>query len=242
MHVIPTSRDLPDLNGFAAAAEHALTSPAATIAACAEAVRTLIDRDPDKAKQFLAHLEDASYGLARTIKKFLLYLEWSSRMSRDPARADLAVEGRRALEAVSSRFPSRSAGIRASIPEHPVSVQGPGDRIRIGIEEILENAILYSDPPSEVALRIGEAGLEQVVEICDEGIGVAPEDRAHVVAPFYRTSAARTRLRSGAGLGLALADLAARSAGGRVEIGDGPPGRTRVLLILGSAQTDADIW
>jgi len=71
-----------------------------------------------------------------------------------------------------------------------------------------------------------------VLEVRDDGPGIAPADQAHVFDRFYRGDPAHTR--GGAGLGLALARAIVQVHGGRITL-ESTPGRGtcfRVLLPL----------
>jgi len=71
-----------------------------------------------------------------------------------------------------------------------------------------------------------------VIEIADEGPGIAPEYQAKIFERFYRIDKARSRAEGGAGLGLAIAKLSVEQLGGRIalfsEVGKGS--RFQVLL------------
>ena len=73
---------------------------------------------------------------------------------------------------------------------------------------------------------------EAVVEISDNGTGIAPEHRAHVFDPFFTTKPAGT----GTGLGLAVSYRIVTAHGGRIEIGPNNGRGTKVRVIL-PAQT-----
>jgi len=78
--------------------------------------------------------------------------------------------------------------------------------LRRVIDNLLDNAHKYSDaPPSEIALRAARAGDKIVIEVRDQGGGIAPDDLKRVFEPFFRADPSRTRTTGGLGLGLALA-------------------------------------
>jgi len=67
-----------------------------------------------------------------------------------------------------------------------------------------------------------------VVEVEDDGRGIAPEDLAQLVAPFFTTR----RGRGGTGLGLTLAQGIVRAHGGRLEFSSGVGRGTTVRVSL----------
>jgi two-component system sensor histidine kinase PfeS len=73
------------------------------------------------------------------------------------------------------------------------------------IENVLRNALKYSQAPNVVNIKYNPSNTEQhIIEIIDNGIGISPQELSHIFKPFYRTDKARSRKAGGAGLGLAL--------------------------------------
>jgi signal transduction histidine kinase len=64
-------------------------------------------------------------------------------------------------------------------------------------------------------------GIATVIAVADDGPGIPVEARTKVFDPFYTTKAPGT----GTGLGLAVCKHLVATAGGSIEIGDGPNGR-----------------
>jgi signal transduction histidine kinase len=79
---------------------------------------------------------------------------------------------------------------------------------------LVDNACRYA--ATEVVIAVGGAGASVVYEVSDDGPGVAEDERERIFEPAVRGSAG-TALRSGTGLGLALARRLADAAGGSVE-------------------------
>jgi signal transduction histidine kinase len=72
-----------------------------------------------------------------------------------------------------------------------------------------------------IAARPAPGGIATLITVTDEGPGVPASDRARVFDPFFTTKAAGT----GTGLGLAVCKHLVATAGGSIEVGDGPGGR-----------------
>ncbi|MBY0566070.1 MAG: hypothetical protein K2P70_02070 [Hyphomonadaceae bacterium] len=64
---------------------------------------------------------------------------------------------------------------------------------------------------------------EAVVDVTDEGPGVAPDQLERLAAPFFRADEARSSETGGAGLGLAIAQAIAEAHGGRLEFANRTP-------------------
>jgi signal transduction histidine kinase len=83
----------------------------------------------------------------------------------------------------------------------------------------VDNALKYG-AVARVSVRVD--GPDAVIEVGDDGPGVAPEEREKVFRPFARGETAGQQA-AGAGLGLSAAREIARAHGGDVEIRDGRP-------------------
>ncbi len=96
---------------------------------------------------------------------------------------------------------------------------GDADQLARLFLNLLDNAIKYTPEGGLISLR----GLKAdqggaVVEVSDNGPGIAAEHHTHLFDRFYRTDRARARKDGGSGLGLAIASFIAQAHGGRIEI------------------------
>ena len=80
------------------------------------------------------------------------------------------------------------------------------DRLRIGqvIQNLIINAVNYSDPDSEVILRFIDVDSNILVEVEDNGPGINEKDAARLFERFYRVDKSRARNEGGTGLGLSI--------------------------------------
>ena len=105
-------------------------------------------------------------------------------------------------------------------------VRARGHRQLLGrvLDNLLENAILYSKdrPQVTVELGVGE-GARPFVRVTDSGVGMTPEIAERVFTKGYRGDASGSR--SGSGLGLWLSRRAADEMGAHLELEATLPGR-----------------
>jgi two-component system phosphate regulon sensor histidine kinase PhoR len=87
---------------------------------------------------------------------------------------------------------------------------------------LLQNAVAYSPPGTPVALRARPGDGGTVIEVADQGPGIAPEHLPRLFERFYRVDAARTREVGGTGLGLAIVKHIALAHRGRVSVESAP--------------------
>jgi signal transduction histidine kinase len=105
------------------------------------------------------------------------------------------------------------------------------NRPQIGraLVNLLSNAERYAAGGIEVTL--GTDGDEAVLEVHDDGPGIAVDDRERVFDRFTRLDAARSRDRGGTGLGLPLAREIVAAHGGRLHVGHSERGARLVMRL-----------
>lgn len=123
----------------------------------------------------------------------------------------------------------------------PVTVEGSvslpvlGDATALArvVTNLVENATRHAR--SRVVVRLGDDGDEAVLDVLDDGPGIALAERIRVFERFTRLDSARTRDDGGTGLGLAIVATAVTQHGGDVAVLDGDGGsgaRLQVRLPL----------
>ncbi len=93
------------------------------------------------------------------------------------------------------------------------------ERLRQVIVNLLQNAIRHSPPGGEIRLDAYPVGDDVVIEVADDGPGIAPEDRERV---FERFARGRVTASGGTGIGLAIVRWAVDLHGGHISVVDTP--------------------
>lgn len=83
---------------------------------------------------------------------------------------------------------------------------------------LLSNAINYSPEDAEVTVKVYLKADECIVEIIDQGIGIAPEETTRIFERFYRVDKARSRDSGGTGLGLAIVKHIIEVFNGEIDV------------------------
>jgi two-component system osmolarity sensor histidine kinase EnvZ len=103
------------------------------------------------------------------------------------------------------------------------------DAFRRLLFNLVSNAARHGD---SMAISAHHEGRWLVVNVDDDGPGIAPEHREEVFKPFVRLDEARNQDEGGSGLGLSIARDIARAHGGDVILGDSPLGGLRATVRL----------
>ena len=90
-------------------------------------------------------------------------------------------------------------------------------RLREVIDNLLDNAVKYSNQKGEICLGGEQRNGEVVLSVRDNGAGISREDLPRIFERFYRADKARSRELGGTGLGLSIVKHIAQLHGGRVE-------------------------
>jgi two-component system, OmpR family, sensor histidine kinase BaeS len=98
------------------------------------------------------------------------------------------------------------------------SVDGDPERLVQVVDNLLGNALRYTDPGGIVRVSLIRAERESVIEVADSGIGIPTEALDHVFDRFWRAPGARERAPEGSGVGLALVRDLVLAHGGRVSV------------------------
>ncbi|MBZ4418444.1 MASE1 domain-containing protein [Myxococcus sp. RHSTA-1-4] len=131
------------------------------------------------------------------------------------------------VRSISTSFPRLGTSHVLDLQTGGCEVWVLGDRLRL--EEVLltllENAVKYSPEGGTIRMTLGMAGDEVQVAVSDPGVGIPPEQRAHVFDRYFRGSNTPVQSYGGLGLGLYLCRNILESHGGRIwvdsEVGQG---------------------
>ena len=141
-------------------------------------------------------------------------------LSRDDQAAGRAGAGeprRRGRQAV-DRVRRRAPYLKFDIQLEPWYLEGDPAALERAVTNLLDNAAKWSPENGTVTVRLSDG----LLQVADQGPGIAEEDLPHVFERFYRSTEARTM--PGSGLGLAIVRQAAENHGGRVAAARAPSG------------------
>jgi two-component system, OmpR family, sensor histidine kinase KdpD len=132
------------------------------------------------------------------------------------------------ISSVVERLRPRLAGrtlrehVRGDVPAVPMDVM----QIDQVLTNLIENAIRFSPPGSEITISAVHWQDMVEVKVSDRGPGITEDERARVFQEFYRKDVGTGR--SGTGLGLAIAQAIIAAHGGSMWIEETPGGGATV--------------
>jgi len=96
----------------------------------------------------------------------------------------------------------------------PLCVVANADALARLLWILIDNAVKHTASPGEISVRLSCAADRALIEVVDQGPGIAPADLPRIFDRFFQADQARAS--EGAGLGLAIAQWIAQTHGGRL--------------------------
>lgn len=114
---------------------------------------------------------------------------------------------------------ARERGLQLQLDRREVPpVLGDFYRLVQVLENLVTNAMKFTEPGGRIEVRITEEDSMGVLEVRDTGVGVPAEERERLFERLYRSPAAVAAQTRGAGLGLSIVEAIVAAHGGRVEL------------------------
>lgn len=108
-----------------------------------------------------------------------------------------------------------------TLPGHSTKASGHARRVREVLINLLSNAIKYNRSPGWVRVTLGEENDRIWLSVADSGVGLTPEQMAHLFEPFNRLGAENAQS-EGHGLGLCVARSLVEAMGGDLSVESTP--------------------
>jgi two-component system, OmpR family, phosphate regulon sensor histidine kinase PhoR len=208
---------------FIANAGHELKTPLATLIGFIETLLGPAKDDPEARERFLSIMRVEAQRMARLVDdlRSLTRIEQSEHVPPS-GRVVLGPLIQHVAAAMELRAGERGMRIRLDLAPDMPEVQGERDELAQLFQNLLDNAIKYGRPQSEIVVT-GETGTAApgplvAVAVTDHGEGIPAEHLPRLTERFYRVDTGRSRELGGTGLGLAIVKHIVNRHRGRLEI------------------------
>ena len=224
---------------FVANASHELKTPLASIKACVE---TLLDGaidDPEHRTRFLTVVNDQADRLDKLVRDLLALTRIESEgVKRNLAPLDACAVVAACVERHRQAAVRKQMALVVEIPDSPVQVLGDDESLEQILDNLLDNALNYTNAGGTVTVRLREGGATCLLEVEDTGIGIPHSQIARIFERFYRVDRARSRELGGTGLGLSIVKHLVQSLGGTVNVSSWLGRGSRFTVSLRAAPAD----
>jgi signal transduction histidine kinase len=207
------------LRHFVADVSHQLKSPLTSIQGFAQAIQDGTAADEETRKKAAGIIVDESKRMIRQVNELLeLSRMQAGQIKLSQEDVNLREVLIQCLEIYALRLEEKKIVLKNNL-QFSGSVRGDADRLEDVFSNLLDNAIKNTPAGGEIRITARKTQSNEVqILVADSGPGIPPEQIAHVFDRFQPAS----ELRTGFGLGLAIAKEIVLAHGGRIEVSSRP--------------------
>ncbi len=137
----------------------------------------------------------------------------------------------KAIETASPLLEKRMQRLSISVPHTGLLVDADPTRLAQVFQNLVTNAAKYSEPKSLVELRARREGEQIVVEVHDDGMGIAPELLPRLFELFVQGERTIDRAEGGLGIGLTIAKSLCELHGGTIDVRSEGAGKGSTFIV-----------
>ena len=228
-------------NEFVAAVSHEFKSPITGVRLLMERITSGRALSPEQTKTYYTTIDQELNRLERLVSRLLVSQQIQTGRKRYSFEPASIVEIASAAIGL-LRPQAETKAIRLELHAEDEMPDVPVDRTAIAdvLENLLDNAIKYSPPDTCVTLTTRCADGQVYIDVCDQGIGIEPDERARIFDKFYRGRRGDQHDVRGTGLGLALVKAIVEAHNGTIEVTSTPGAGSCFSLRLPVANPDPD--
>jgi len=224
---------------FLSAITHELKSP---IAAIRVALETVVSGRADEkaAARFIANALADTDRLDQLVQKVLQATRYGNgsagiRLSR----RSLSWVVEQAIDVFEPGATALGATVTAEISDD-LWAEIDDEAMAIVVSNLLENALKYGGDPAEISVELRHEGDLAILDVSDNGDGIAEDEVPLIFGRFYRAGDEMTRTSQGTGLGLYLVQRIMQAHFGTVAVADTGPNGTTMRVTLTGVETEED--
>ena len=217
------------LRSFVADAAHELHTPLTALQANIELARD--EKNGSTRTLYLARALEQSQRLESLVQSLL---DLSRIEAAESRFLFTSVNLTQLLQEIGEQFASRAEqadrSFHMNIPTEAVLVLGNENQLRQVLLNLLENALKFTPRTGSISAYLQRSETDVQLTLADTGIGIPPEDLAHLFERFHRGRNASGY--AGNGLGLAIVKAIVTKHRGNVTIESEPERGTQVRVCL----------
>jgi signal transduction histidine kinase len=221
-------------DAFVATVSHELRTPLTSISGFLEMMQEEEQGLGETGRGYLDVIRRSTDRLQALVEDLLLIAQIEAkRVELQLGPVDIAELTSRSVEAI--RPTADDKGVRLEVvTDHPPLVQGDRNRLTQVLDNLVSNAVKFTNDGGSVTVNVGSEGRDARLVVADTGIGVPADEQGQVFSRFFRASTATRLAIPGTGLGLAISRALVEQHGGTIafksEVGQG----TQVVVTLPS--------
>jgi two-component system, OmpR family, sensor histidine kinase CpxA len=210
---------------------HELRSPLARLSVALALVR---EDAPSELNEHLARIEREAERLNQLIGQLLTL---SSMETRESTSTFKPVSLNELCEQIvpDAEYEARQRSCTVILQQFgDCTIRGNWELLYRAIENVVRNAIRYTEPGTQVTIRVAKTSVDfdrmALVEVNDWGPGIPEAELEHIFRPFYRVDSSRSSETGGFGVGLAITERSVRLHGGTLRAINRPEGGISIQM------------
>jgi len=198
-----------------------LTSIIAAAGLLAEELQTTADESHQKLIQTIIHNANTLETRLAELLDIVKTGSGSLQLQFEPVDIKSLVLG--TCMQISPLLRGKGQKLKTDLPGSLPIIRGDGQRLEQVLLNLMNNATKFTPEGGNISVRVRKQDSGLVIEVQDDGIGIAKEQQSRLFKPYSRLSSDRQR-HPGLGLGLALSKQVVELHGGRIWV-DSEPGK-----------------
>lgn len=202
-------------NDFISSVSHELRTPLTAIKGWGETLRTCGAEDEEMLTKGMDVIISEAGRLSGLVEELLDFSRLQNgKMKMNFERLDILAELGEAVYFFSDRAAQEHKQLNFYEAENLPPVMGDRNRLRQVFTNLIDNAMKYSEPESEIHVTAEQSGNMICVMVRDFGCGIAKEDIPKITQKFYKANTTKR----GFGIGLGVAQEIINAHNGKIEI------------------------
>jgi signal transduction histidine kinase len=208
---------------FVAGVSHELCTPLAVINTAAENLADGVVENAEQMQEYGGLIRGQGRRLERLVDEVLLFTAGRFGLSGyEMEPVEVAPIVSQSLSTSEANLHDAGFTVAKEINDNLPPIVADPSAVITCIENLVSNAMKYSNSSKWIAIRAYEASADSKSEVRisveDKGTGMPSADLAHIFEPFYRVQSVRDNQIRGVGLGLYLVKRMMEDMGGRVSV------------------------
>lgn len=223
---------------FVSNVSHELKTPISSIIGYTETIKDLLADTDSTAARFIDTVHNNAIRLSNIVEDLLLLSRIEQGNSEiKKTTLSLMQLAEKAINTVKRTAEEKNITIRITAEkDHTISANAGLMTLAIG--NILDNAVKYCPPQSQVTIDWHTDSTHTTITITDNGPGIPQQSLPRIFERFYRVESSRNRNTGGTGLGLAIVKHIIESHNGSIQAQSPQEGGTRFIIQLKNNQTE----
>ena len=230
LHDITRLKELDKIKSeFVSIVSHDLRTPLTVIRGYVELLPRVGPLN-DQQREFVAHIESSMTNIVALIGDLLDIGRIEAGVDWDMQSTALAPIITAAVQELQAAATLKHHTLTSAVDDLS-RVPGNARRLRQVVDNLVTNALKYTPDGGQIAVTAREDGDFVLLQVRDNGLGMALDDQRHIFDKFYRVRSEATDHIQGSGLGLSIVKAIVEKHRGRVWV-ESEPGHGSTFTVV----------